>query len=409
MVYLAEGGFWLGIGQIVSSLSAFLISIAFANLLPIEVYGVYKYILSIVSLIAVTTLTGMDSAITQSISRGFEGTLTPAIKTRIKWGVLGSILSLLTALYYYTQGNPTFTVAFSIVAIFMPFYESLDMYNSLLFGKKLFSVYTHYNTIRKIVGLLIIVVTLLLTDNLSIIILAFFFSTIIPTIFFLYKTIHTYQTNSNLDREALSYGKHLSLINVLSTILGQLDKILIFHYVGAVNLAIYALATAPTDQIKGLLKNINLLALPKFANQTKAEIAKTIWGKVWILLLVSSTIVLVYIIIAPLFFGIFFPKYLTSISYSQLISISLIPVIISGFLYTTLEAQKSKKNLYEWNIYTNIFNLILLFPLVYYLGLLGAIASKTLTRLFGLLLSVIFIRNYKNQEYNENTEVKDVS
>ncbi len=396
MVYLAQGGFWLGLGQVISSGSAFFVSIAFANLLPVETYGVYKYILSIVSLLTITTLTGMDSAVTQAISRGFEGTLSPAIKMRLKWGLLGSLLSLIIGGYYYLQGNLQLTVAFSITSLFIPFFESIDMYNSILFGKRLFNIYTHYNTIRKIIGLSAIIITILLTKNIFILLFVFFISNILPVIYFFYRTNHKYKENDSVDKEALSYGKHLSLINIISAVLNQLDKILVFHYVGAVELAIYALATAPNDQIKGLLKNVNLLALPKFANQTKKEIEKTIWKKVWILLLASAAIVLLYIIFAPLFFNIFFPKYLDSIGYSQLLSISLIPVIISGFLYTTFESQKSKEELYKWNIYTNIFNLVLLFPLIYYFGLLGAIISKSLTRLFGLFLSVIFIRKYRD-------------
>lgn len=395
MLYLAQGSFWLGIGQIVSSGSAFLISIAFANLLPPETYGVYKYILSILGLLAITTLNGMDPSITQAVSRGFDGTVLPAVKTRMKWGLLGSILSLLIAYYYFTQDNITLAISLSIVAIFLPLYESIDMYGSFLVGKKLFNIHTSFNSIRKIIGLIAMIATLFLTDNLYIIMTVFFLSALLPTTVLFLKTYRKYKENDAVDKDALSYGKHLSFINVITAILGQLDKILVFQYIGAVDLAIYALATAPTDQIKGLLKNVNLLAFPKFANQTKEETSKTIWGKVWVLLLVSIIIVGIYILLAPYFFNIFFPKYLDSIPYSQLLSISLIPVIISGFLYTSFESQKSKSELYKFNIYTNIFNLILLFPLIYFWGLLGAVLSRTLTRFFGMILSFILMKNYR--------------
>src|SRR3989344_3576832 len=109
MVYLASGGFWLGLGQIVASGSVFLTSIAFANLLAPELYGIYKYVLSVFGMLAITTLFGMDSAVTQSTARGFEGTITPAFKEKMKWGTLGSLASLAIALYYYAQGNMTLT------------------------------------------------------------------------------------------------------------------------------------------------------------------------------------------------------------------------------------------------------------------------------------------------------------
>ena len=46
MVYLATGGFWLISGQIFYSATAFLLSIAFANLWSKETYGIYTYIIS---------------------------------------------------------------------------------------------------------------------------------------------------------------------------------------------------------------------------------------------------------------------------------------------------------------------------------------------------------------------------
>ena len=46
MIYLAKGGFWLTLGQIISSVSSFALAVAFANFLPKEVYGNYKYIIS---------------------------------------------------------------------------------------------------------------------------------------------------------------------------------------------------------------------------------------------------------------------------------------------------------------------------------------------------------------------------
>ncbi len=45
MIYLVKGGFWLTLGQIISSVSSLLLVIAFANLLPKETYGIYKYFL----------------------------------------------------------------------------------------------------------------------------------------------------------------------------------------------------------------------------------------------------------------------------------------------------------------------------------------------------------------------------
>jgi len=393
MIYLARGGFWLGLGQVISSGSTFLISLVFANMLIPEVYGIYKYVLSIGSLLLITTLSGMDSAVTQSAARGYEGTLIVGVKTKIKWGILGSITALGISIYYLFQDNHTIAISLLITAFFIPFIESFDMYNALLAGKKLFSVQTHFNNAKKIIALLSIVVTLFFTHNLYIILFVYFLSTLIPNIFIYIKTLHTYKENNLVDPESMKYGKHLSLIHVVGTVLSELDKILLFHYVGAVNLVVYSLASAPTDQIKGLLKNINSLAMPQFSKRSPEDIKKKIFNKLFILGIVTSLIVFCYIFVSPIFFQTFFPKYTESILYSQVLSLSLIAVTLSGFMYTILESQKAKKELYEYNVYTSVFSIIILFPLIYYYGIWGAIITRVITRVFSLGLISRLIKN----------------
>lgn len=392
MVYLARGGFWLGIGQFFSSLSALLTSIAFANLLSPDAYGIYRYIISINALLLITTLSGMDSAVTQSVSRGYEGTLDIGVKTKIKWGVIGAIASFFIALYYFFQGNMMLAMGFSITAVFVPFVESFDMYNSMLWGKKLFDVQTKYNIIKKIIGLVSIVVAIILTKNIYIILGTYFISLTLPNIFFFFRTEKKHKKNNDIDSEAIKYGKNLSLINLLGLIVAEIDKVLVFQYVGASDLAKYTLAVAPTDQIKGLMKNINALAMPKFSQKSFSEIKSNIWKKILILGITTTSIVLIYIIVAPLFFNLFFPKYLTSVPYSQILSLSLIPVVIAGFLHTILESQKANKELYKYNIYSNLISIITLWPLVYVFGLWGAIISRVISRIFSVIYSIIILK-----------------
>lgn len=392
MIYLTENGFWLGISQLVSSGAVFLTSIAFANLVAPDIFGIYKYVISIVSTIAITTFSGMDSAVIQSVARGYEGTLLPGLKTKIKGGVFGTLIALAIGLYYYLQGNMLLATSFGIVAFFVPFLESFDIYNSLLFGKKLFGVQTIYNVTKKIIALVVIITTIFLTKNIQIILFVYFASIVFPNLFFLKRTIKKYLGNHNVDPEAIRYGKHLSFIQIIGLIVAELDKILVFQYIGAVDLAIYSLATAPADQIKGIFKNVNSLAMPQFAQKKLADIKSTIWSKVKILAFITTLIVLIYISLAPLFFKLFFPKYLASVIYSQVLSISLIPVVVAGFLYTALESQKAKKELYQYNLYSNIFSMIVLLPLVYYFGIMGAILSKILVRTFTACYGFILIK-----------------
>jgi O-antigen/teichoic acid export membrane protein len=131
-------------------------------------------------------------------------------------------------------------------------------------------------------------------------------------------TIKKLKPNSKTELGTISYGKHLSLMGVIGLVAGQIDKILIFHFLGAAELAIYSIAIAPPEQIKALLKNIKNLALPKFSEKSISEIKKTIYQKMAKLFLILIFIVGIYWFIAPYIFKMFFPQYLESLFYSQI-------------------------------------------------------------------------------------------
>ena len=112
MVYLFKGGSWLTLGNIISSVSALLLTIAFANLITKETFGSYKYILSFVGILSIPTLFGMGTAVVRAVARGHEGSLISALKMKIRWGFWGSLIGILLSGYYYFQGNGILAIAF---------------------------------------------------------------------------------------------------------------------------------------------------------------------------------------------------------------------------------------------------------------------------------------------------------
>ena len=85
MVYLFKGGSWFTSSEIISNLLSFGLSIAYANLLSQQTFGTYKYLLSAYGLISLVALPGIVTAVTQSVSRGYEGSLRNGFKTKMSW------------------------------------------------------------------------------------------------------------------------------------------------------------------------------------------------------------------------------------------------------------------------------------------------------------------------------------
>ncbi|MDP3875262.1 MAG: oligosaccharide flippase family protein, partial [bacterium] len=100
MVYLAKGNFWQVSGQVISNILSLGLIVLFANLLPKETYGLYKYILSLAGALNIFTLTGMNQAIVQAVAAGNDGALRTSVKYQMKWNVMQLIAFWILGAYY---------------------------------------------------------------------------------------------------------------------------------------------------------------------------------------------------------------------------------------------------------------------------------------------------------------------
>lgn len=391
MVYLAKGGFWLGIGQATTIITVLITSVAFANLIPPEVYGQYKYVLSMAGIIVAFSLSGMGTAVTQAVARGFEGSLKLEHRETLIWGLGMTAVAWGVAIYYFLNDNNFLAYSMLAVGLFQPLLNSANLFNSFLYGKKSFKESVLLHVIRSILFVLVIVSTLFLTDDpLLIVIVYFTIHTVVANIFY-FTTKHKHKPNNHIDPKTSSYGKHLSVMYALAAIAYQIDKLLVFHFLGATQLAIYVFAIAIPDQLKASLKSLSDLILPKFAEKNKLEDLRTsVASKTLRAALLFSLITIVYIAIAPYLFSILFPAYSESVIYSQIFALSFITTI--NFLpVSALNSQMQSKLLYKLNISTAIIQISSMVIGVYYWGIMGIIVARVLTRTIHVTLAYVLL------------------
>ena len=138
-------------------------------------------------------------------------------------------------------------------------------------------------------------------------------------------------------------------------------------------MAIYLIAISIPIKIKDLLKSVSTLALPKFSQQSTQELKEKIGEKILRSFLVTIPITILYIFYAPSIYKLFFPQYLESIAYSQ-IFILFLPIIIPLILLNTiLVSQSQKRNLYYFNIISQVIKTILFLVLIPIYNIWGAI------------------------------------
>lgn len=374
MVYLAKGGFWLILGQTTTSLAALALTLAFANLLSVKTLGTYRYILSIAGILAIPTLSGMDTALLQAVARGKEGSFIPILKTKLKWGVLAAIGSIGVAGYYFLQGNNTLALAFLIISCFIPLINTFIIYESFLQGKKMFGTQNKYRIITQISATCIVVLTLIFTKNIFLILLAYFASWTVLHFIFLKLTLNKTKLNKEQDPKTILYGKHLSLMSIMGRVVSNIDKIFLWHFLGPINIAIYFIALALPLKIKDILKVVPSLAMPKFSQRSEKELKNTVPKRMLQFFLIIIPIVILYIVLAPFIFKLLFPKYAEFVIYSQVYALALFAVPRS-LLGTSLTAKMKIKSQWTSNFILGPIYIILLFILVPQFGIWGTISA----------------------------------
>src|SRR3989344_759987 len=325
MVYITKGGSWLVASHGAAILAGLCISIAFANLFPKESFGTYKFIISMAGVIGAFSLTGMGTAVTQAVARGFESR-RQGFRINLKWSIGVLIGGLVLSVYYYANGNMLLSISFLLVGFITPITLSANLYGAYLLGKKDFRRNSFYSMAHNTIPVVAIILTLLLTDSVVAVIVVYLLSGAVTSLFLYHQTSRAYPLQNKDDPELNSYSGHLSAMSIIAVIASHLDKILIFHYLGAAPLAIYAFAIAPVEQLQGGKKILSTLILPKLSEASFEEVQRSSPYKALLLALYALCLIAVWIFAAPYFYQLLYPQYLSSVFYSQLYSLTLFAV-----------------------------------------------------------------------------------
>ena len=402
MLYAAKGGFWLSANQITTSTLGFVLSIAFARLLPPENYGQYRYLLSLAEIFSAFSLSGMATALTQAVGEGQRGILSRSFWIHMKWCIPMSVGSLIGAAYYLVRGNTTLGISLLFITITLPFIKSGGLWEPYVQGKKLFKKNAIYQALRYVVYVLILFLLMLTTDNVVILVCGYLMSNAIMSLLLygLAKRQTRGEAPQDLPTTVLSYAKHLSLMNVLGIAAAHLDKIIVFQFLGAAELAIYSFATVLPEQVRNYLKRLPILALPTFADRTLAEVKRSVFYKMKILLPFLGVCVLVYCLLAPFVYRLFFPAYVEAVPYSQLYSLSFLSY--ASLAIVALTAHKAVKEKYIHDMTANVATILFALVLVIPYGIWGVLVGRLLAKALSFILSAYLLQRLQDKT-RENT------
>jgi O-antigen/teichoic acid export membrane protein len=388
MVYVVKGGFWWIFSKISSSFISFIIMIAFAHWLPKETYGTYQFVISVLVILTIFTLPGLNMSLIKSIGQKREGTLRTTVKEKIKWGLLGSLIALALTCWYFLKGNNLLAALFLIVALFTPFKETFRIFVNFWSGRKRFDVQAKYDIASASLSAIFLIPTIYLTNDVLIITAVFLTG---QTLFnWLFYFITERQTsNDTPDPEAITFGKHLTLTQAVIIFSNYIDKIIIWKFLGAAPVAVYSFAQLPIEKIVGAIP-ITPLALSKLGeHKIDKKKKKAILSKFLKLFAISVPTTAILVLVAPFLYKLFFPQYVESIIYFQVLSglIALSPCLL---LTATLINRMEKKALYFVNAGVSSVKIILFLIFIPSFGVWGIIAAILIAEILKTLSALYF-------------------
>ncbi|HEV7121683.1 MAG TPA: oligosaccharide flippase family protein, partial [Candidatus Paceibacterota bacterium] len=273
------------------------------------------------------------------------------------------------------------------IAIALPLITTFNSYGAFLIGKKAFRTFFAYSSAVSIVYYACILIAVLYYPSALILVLVNLAITALGAFILYMVTLRSFKPAAQDDPDLLTYGKHLTLMNMFTTVASQLDNVLVFHFLGPAQLATYSFATLIPEKLSGFLKNLTNSALPRFAEQRFSEIRAQLLRNASLLALAIFIGILFYISVLPFFFSFVYPRYLDAVTYSQIFSLTLLAAV-GNYVGTSLLAHRRIRRLYALNTLGPIAQLAAQVIGILFWGLLGLVIARVLWTFFFILISI---------------------
>ncbi|MCF6183443.1 MAG: oligosaccharide flippase family protein [Bacteroidales bacterium] len=353
--YFVENGFWSILNQAVSLLASLVLSVFLARYLSKGTFGEYQLILSIIGILSIFSLTGLNVSIAKSIAEGYDYSYVKAYKTGLRFSFLSIPIFLGIAYWYYIQNENSTAYALLISVLFFPFIYGFNKWVALLKGKAMFGVIAKIQILQNISSaLFIIFVVVFFPDNILLVVFVMFFFQMSFNLYAHFSSMKFIKSKKN-DKDCIPYGIYMTKISFLNIIVNNFDKILIGFF-DIKLLAVYAVSLKILSVIKGFIKSFYQISFPKFAKKNIK-----ISNKIIFLLLLSGMFfsIILYFVSEPLINLLYTDKYLASAILFKKFLLVIPFTFVNALLSNKMTAQKHKKRIFYTKIIIPLTAIIL--------------------------------------------------
>lgn len=382
--FLAKQSFIVTASYGINTLKGVITVYLVTRLFPQELYGAYKFALSIVGTVGFMAVPGIVSTLgTQIAKRKHDAPVRSAIKLYAIWCAVGSLIiagSIILLPYWHKESLWTLITVAAL--LFIPSNVGGSIFSALVRGTARFDRAFRASIVCNLLQVIGVLLVLWLRPSALLLMLC---TTGIPSILYAVYTLWWTKEFSSQGsfKPFIRQSINLSLASVPSTLSWYVDGLLVTAYFGLNQLAVLSVAMLIPEQMKLWSKELFPIL---YASQAKGndswERRRKISRFVGLGTILSGILIVLYCLLTPFIIPPLFPKYDAS-TIIFLTNISAVTLIVTPFtLYTQyLEARGMIREL-QWCTWASstlyVLSLCILVPLY---GPLGAILSRGMLRI----------------------------
>lgn len=382
--YFAKNSFFVLIGQAVGFLRGIVSGYLVARFFDQAVYGEYQFMLSIMGLLALLGIPGMATPVARAWSRGESFSLRAITRHQLLVASIGSFALLGAIPFLGFYGKQELWPLFLCAAILFPLPPiAMVRFGSYTVGKARFDISLRANLIWSSISVVLTTCIILFYQS-ALLVLVVAVATP-PLVYFVMSRNFRPPETKGKDESGniIRFAWNLTFASLPADLAWYLDKLMISHFFGLNQLALFSVAILIPEQAKVFTKQFFPVAFAKQAaiidnRATRLKLLQAVF--------VGTAIFVVgiagYVILCPFVIPFLFPKYdaqqlvfLTSVA-----AVTLVTNPASLFAqYLEAQGMLRETRIAQWG--AAVVFATLLVALIPTMGLVGALVARGVFRL----------------------------
>lgn len=392
--YFAKSSFWILLSQAVGFAKGLVTGYIVARFFDQGVYGEYQFILSVMGVLGVFGLAGLATPVARAWSRKESFSLNTITRHQALCASVGSLILLGYIPFLGRFGKEELWPLFVAAALLFPLPPVAGTrFGAYTIGAARFDIALKANVIWSAIT---IVLTLLIVAYWQAALPMLVVSVAIPPIVYLCMARSFPRSGGDEENTAtiIRYGWGLTFASLPADLAWYLDKLLISHFFGLNQLALFSVALIIPELAKNFTKQFFPVA---FSKQASAVDAPPTRRKLTRAILAGTAVMAVgiacYVAVAPFAMPLLFPQY-DPVQLTALTSVAALMIITNpATLFAQyLEAQGMirETRISQWS--AAVAFALSLFALIPTMGLMGAVIARGVFRAVYVGCSWWFVR-----------------